>query len=278
MMYIVSVPFNKVQKGKFKGLVSRTVGIVEKSNYSYYEQVFNNLKAAEKDADRLDISVRKYATTEELQELRKEQKLIVGTIVQHKKNVRIMNDGDLNDYVGTTSLFIEKHLGSFTSENESNQTDKVAKLFMNMDNDEVLKAALSATWYDRSLNKLRPINERILASTKIRTSEKSGRMNYQESKEIMKALKDALLNLFRGIELAIYLNPTADFKDLIKELNNMLMEYRSPILANDTRNKNAALKDALKSAEAQVTETKTQPSETDIAAKKLSADDKNKAA
>ena len=189
-----------------------------------------------------------------------------------------MKDDDLMEYVRLTCPFIDKHLGSSLRVCDSDLTTNVAKLFFNMDSDEALKEALSATWYDRNLTKLRPINEKIIVSTTDRNTVKSKRLTFEESREIMNVLKDALLNLFRGIELAVYLNPSVDFKDLIKELNNMLKEFRTPILANDTRNKNAALEETLKSTSMKVTDTKVQPSETDTAATKLPVHDKIKAA
>ena len=271
MRNLISVPFDRLQKEIFRELTYRTIGIVEKHDYNRFSESYNNLKRLEGEAAKLQTAYRKHPNSDELKMLRKEQDRMVSVILQHKKSVEKMNDATLAVQMKLTSTFVDEFLGNYKKEEAAKKNSKIRRMFATMDKNDALKNALVATWYERSFSLLRPISEGMYNLVTDRSADRSANLNYTESSNAFMELKAAMQNLFAGIELAIRLYPTDDFSLLVKEMNDMLSLYRSPIKQKLTRNKNAALN------------VETTTDEAEVAPKaatnnSLTADDKNKAA
>ena len=153
-----------------------------------------------------------------------------------------MTKGKLTSMANELELiepFVQKHFGKIIADNPAKRTDRINQMFVELDGDAALKAALTTVGLMAYLNELR-VQHQGLAVTKTLRSHSVAVRTKMNTKLVKSDVSVALANFLKSVEFGMILHPTIDYAPLVNDINALLVEFKTQFTANLTRNETAA--------------------------------------
>lgn len=241
MNHLATVPFDKVQKGEFPGLVKKVIFVVGKYDTSHFSELYNKLLSLKPELEKLEVDNKKHQNSDELKEQKNKLNKVVAGMYKHNKTVAAtINSTTLSDTKMVLPI-VERFLKNYTAVSPNSKLDRAEQMLVLVDSDEAVRGSLSNLNYNYYLNLIREILLQINHLDNERTADTATKPKYTDTMDAIKSLTVSMRWLFKEIEKAIYLNPDHDYSALVNELNTVFAFYRTPIKAKATRNNKAAL-------------------------------------
>lgn len=240
MKQLISVPFERVKKGEFPGLVTKIINIIGKYNTSQFKELYNKLLSLESKTQKLEVDNRKHTNTQELKLQKDILNKVVAGMKKHSKTVdATITESKINDAKIALPV-LQRFLNNYIKVSPLSKLERMSQMLALIDSDETLRNSLYELNFDYHLTRIREITDQINLLDTERTAESSSKPKQKDTLEAIKLLTVSIRQLFNGIENAIYLHPEHDFTAMVKELNTAMGFYSTPIKAKQTRSKNVA--------------------------------------
>ena len=245
------LPYAKMLKSEMADYVEKTIFIVDSHNIEseLITPVFDKLEAKKPDIKLLRLN---YGIDTERLRVNKVKSKLMLVISAFKIQVRLLSKSKPELDLHQIQNAINKHLRYLTKcKNDKQLTQKIAGFLDLLDSDEALETALSELQLTAEVNEIRNVFSIMEEATRKRVTLLSQRPVVR-TKEIVKGMREAVDNLFKGIEVANMLGVLSDGQEpggavdvvpLIDELNQLTEMYRRSISIRDANNKRKNNKD-----------------------------------
>ena len=239
---ITPIPFSRVRKLEFPELVNGVVTIVGKSDPAalHIEGMYNLLLEAQPQVSSLEVVYKKHPESAILRSLRIKRKDLLMGIQNHVKGLAKARVASMEAELDLVLPFIEKYLGDIVADNSKTATEKIKQMFLKLEGDTSLKAAVTKVGLDIYFNELSTLQQSFDHSITKRRAAVAA-IARPHTRKIKSDLGVALSDLVDAIELAYKEFPALNYMPMVNEINKLFNEYLSDIKARSTRNKNGAI-------------------------------------
>ena len=244
---IKRLPYSKMLKSEMADYVEKTIDIVESHDIEseLITPMFDLLSAKEPDIRLLRLSYGIDTERLRVSKLKSELMLVISAF---KIQVRLLSKSEPELEIHQIQNAINKHLRYLNKcRNDKHLSQKIAGFFDLLDSDRDLETALADFDLTREVNNMRLVFSQMEDASKRRVTLLSQRP-IVSTRDIVKGMKEAVDNLFKGIEVANMVGTLSDdpeddpidFVPLIEELNQLSEMYSRSISIRDANNKRKA--------------------------------------
>ena len=234
-------------KSEMADYVEKTIDIVESHDIEseLITPMFDLLSAKEPDIRLLRLSYGIDTERLRVSKLKSELMLVISAF---KIQVRLLSKSEPELEIHQIQNAINKHLRYLNKcRNDKHLSQKIAGFFDLMDSDRDLETALADFSLTSKVNTMRLVFSQMEDASKRRVTLLSQRP-IVSTRDIVKGMKEAIDNLFKGIEVANMVGTLSDdpegepidFVPLIGELNQLSEMYYRSISIRDANNKRKA--------------------------------------
>src|SRR5665647_73237 len=142
---ITTVALSRIPKLEFPELINSVVEIVDKYDSAIYhiEGSHNLLLEVQPQLSNLEVVYTKSAETVELASLRNKRKYLLMAILNQSKAMKNTSISALSAQVKLVQPFVEKYFRGIIADNTRKRSERINQMFVSMEADVTLKAALS---------------------------------------------------------------------------------------------------------------------------------------
>ena len=244
-MKIKRLPYSRMLKSETADYVEKTIDIVNSHNIEseLITPMVEQLDALDPDIKLLRLSYGIDTERLRVSKLKSELMLVISAF---KIQVRLLSKSEPELDLHQIQNAINKHLRYLNKcKNDKQLHQKIAGFFDLLDANEELETALADFSLASKVDDIRSAFSQVVEATRKRVTLLSLRPIIS-TKEIVKGMKEAVDNLFKGIEVANMISTlsegdepgdTIDFVPLIDELNQLAEMYARSIAIRDANNK-----------------------------------------
>ena len=239
---ITTVALSRIPKLEFPELINSVVEIVDKYDSAIYhiEGSHNLLLEVQPQLSNLEVVYTKSAETVELASLRNKRKYLLMAILNQSKAMKNTSISALSAQVKLVQPFVEKYFRGIIADNTRKRSERINQMFVSMEADVTLKAALSTVGLLVYMDELKTVQQALESKHSTRRASKSARVRMR-TKEVKTSLAEALTDLLASIELARKQYSNVDYMPMVNEINELFVSFQSQMKAQRTRRKNIAL-------------------------------------
>ena len=230
--YILKIDYSKLRKAEIKTFASRVIKIVEKHNPETLKikEIFDLLVELEPQIDSLDFGFGSHPITLSLSTLRKQRKAFSQGIINQMATIENGKINGMEEALAVAKPITNRLLKGLYDLDDITAYQKVAVFFKDIDRDEILETAFITLNLSSYLDNLRSVNCTIEELIISRGQNISARPK-NATPGILAALKNALLDLYKQIEVAHIKHQELDYIPLIDELNVQIAILKATLKA-----------------------------------------------
>jgi len=233
----------RIRKLEFPGLINNLILIVKKYDTIalYIDGMFETLLKIQPALRTLEVIYNRKPESETYAELLERREKLLRAILDHKKAYTIANVSSMSDHVRLMVPFVEKYFGNIIADNAKTKTERINQMFIAMENDNELIAALTMVGLMVFLTELKSIEQSLEKVENLRRSLLST-LPKMKTKEVKSEVSVALSNFLKSVEFAMIQHPTLDYMPMVNEINVLLKSYQTQLKVRATRSKKASQK------------------------------------
>lgn len=239
---------NRVQLGlirtlEYPGLAHDILDVVETHDVDALkiQGVVSLYKESLLNVDKISVRERSHPVSLEMENLRNERDKFASAIVSHVLGYKKAVTG-LNQQAAQIVIpFLEKYFNGLYKMNNFAKSKIYNLMFIEIEGNSDLSSALQTLGFMDMLDELKTKNIAINSKMKERRLSKSETEKPMSKQAILESAK-AMRNLFKVIEINQMIDDSPQYKTLIAELNQILIEYNSLL----TQRKSLLTKEAIK--------------------------------
>ena len=241
-MNILKLCFTDLRKLELPAFASTVIDIIDGHDPEALKinEVFEMLTALQPEIDLLTVPYGPHPITEELAPLRQQRQMYassavftMGKVVKKDALIKLATVRD-------AKILVARYLHNMSkNKNEKETNEKISKFFVDMAANADLPEAFESFGMSEDLNSLKLAHSKISRLLISRLSSKSARTKLK-SEELAKIVSEGLRNVFKQIEVAQLKHPEINYRPLMNELNDLIIEYKNLINARKLHNKRKA--------------------------------------
>ena len=263
---ILKINFSKLKKLEVQNLAESVITIVEKHNPEdlQIKEIFDKLVELQPRIDLLTIGYGAHRLTKEINKLRRRRNAFTQGLINKMKTIEDGGIEGMENHIAIAKPKAILYLQGLSKESEKTKVQTISQFLNLIDNNEELANAILALDLIPDLNNLKLVTTDIRALYNKRRESTSARPKAKTLMHVA-AIKIAISNLFKQIEVAQIKNADLDYMPLIDELNLEITRAKAEVKARASYNQKKA-EGANNNNEVAITSLSEKPSETTEAA------------
>ncbi|MGV8963051.1 MAG: hypothetical protein ACOH2V_06690 [Candidatus Saccharimonadaceae bacterium] len=241
-MKITKLNFTDLRKLELPAFAGTVIEIVDGHDPEALKinEVFEMLTAMQPEMDLLTVRHGPHPITEELTPLRQQRQMYASAVV-FRMGMAVKKDENTQlSTVRDAKILVARYLHNLSlCKNEKETNEKVTKFFVDMAANTTLPTAFEGFGMSEDLNGLKIAQNTISQLLVQRLQSKSARTRLK-TEDLAKIVREALSNVFKQIEVAQLKHPEINYRTLMNELNDLIIEYKKLINTRKLFNKRKA--------------------------------------
>ena len=237
---IENVWYSRLRKLEISELVKNVILIVSRHGPAalFIADMYALLVEVQPLLLRLKVPFGSQPLSGELRVMRKTRDNLLGAILKQASSLGRGIVGAYSAQVVLVLPFVRQYLGGIAANNSLIKTEKINQMFIALNENPTLKAALTTVGLKAYFDELKSLQESMFSLVDQRRTLLAARPK-METVELKKEIVMVLTNFFQSVELARFAHLEVDYMPLINEINASLITYNSQIRARDTRKQTA---------------------------------------
>lgn len=236
----VRVAYKRLRNNEFRNLFNEVVGSVESRDPEALgiEFVFSTMLATKALLQTMHVAYGPHPQTTVLSENRDGREKLVRSLVSQVRAMDRASSVYTIPQMDVVALFVERYLAPVVGMNSTEKTDVLTEMFVALNLDAAVKAALTLLNLMTYFDQLKLINLGYVQTVVTRKDSKSTRV-VVDSTDVRDIAQVALSDLLYGIKMGQKEHPLVDYNPLITVLNETFTFYSSMLKTRATILRNA---------------------------------------
>ena len=237
---ITPLTLSRIPKLEFPRLVKGFFEVMDKygPDDHHVRGIYNLLDEKKSLLGSLKYKYTKLPQTDELRVLREKRKDVLKAIQKQKQSMIDANIASMASNMKLIIPFLNEYFGNILASSTEGRTTRIEQMFVALDANVELKAALTAVGLTVYIEELRTVQQQINLKIVERRTHVS-ELPKMVTKQVKAELTVAITDLRNAIELAAKEHPEVDYLPLVNEINALFVPFQAKIKSQNTRRKTA---------------------------------------